>query len=118
MEPLVTAKGIRAIALVTLVGLAFVLLTRFFGPAASQRHNLDAASAHALKVLPLVQRDLRFTNVTLDMFTCGDGGLWVHACLRSDRDSNDLVRLVESTHPPVPTRYEIYIDPNSEARNP
>jgi|ERR1043166_4439982 hypothetical protein len=117
MAAFITQKGMRAIVLITFLGVVAVILTHLFGPAASQAKNLAAAREHASRLEPDLHRDSRFTNVHLGPYT-GDGGcLWVNAYLTSDRDSNDLRQLVEASHPPVRTRYSIIVIPPDTETN-
>ena len=116
MKRLVTSKGLQAIVLVAIVGVAVVFLTRHFGPAASQEKNLEAAREHASRLEPDIRRDSRFADIRLGAYT-GDGGcLWVRGFLTSDQQSNELSRLVEASHPPVPVRYDIQILPPEPGR--
>src|SRR5258706_7922406 len=111
MSAFITSKGLKTILVETVIGVIVVILSHFFGPAAQQARNLAAAQEHASRLEPEIHRDPRFKDVKLGAYT-GDGGcLWVIATLASDRDSNDLHRLVEASHAPVPTLYTITVVP-------
>ena len=107
----ITSKGLRIFALIAIVGLVVVSLTRYFGPAASQAKNLAAAREHASRLEPEIHHDSRFADIKLGAYTGGGGCLWVYGFLTSDQVSNDLSRLVEASHPPVPVQYDIRILP-------
>ena len=111
MKPLITSRGLGLIAVVVIVGVAFVLLSKHFGPAARQADNLALARAHATRLEPQVRSDARFADIQLGANT-GDGGcLWIYGSIISEQQSNDLRQIVEASHPPVPTRYDLRLVP-------
>jgi hypothetical protein len=106
-----TPSGQKTIVAVTTLGVAALILVRFFGPAARQARNLDAAREHASRLEPEIHREARFREVRLGEYT-GDGGcLSVSGIVGSDRDSNDLRALIEASHSPVPAHYRITVLP-------
>jgi hypothetical protein len=111
MNRLLRSKGLRIITVVAIVGIAFVLVTRHFGPAARQADNLALARAHAARLQPQVRNDVRFADISLGANTGDGGSLWVYGSLASQQESNDLRRVVEASLPPVPVRYDLRMVP-------
>jgi len=111
MKPFITPKGLRTITLIAVGGIAFVLITQYFGPSASQGKNMALARAHATRLQPQVRSDSRFGDISLNANTGDGGSLWVYGSLTSEQESNDLRRVVEASHPPVPVRYDIRMVP-------
>jgi len=111
MKPLITSKGLSRIAMLVLVGSGLLLLTKYFGPAARQADNLALARALANRLEPQVHSDTRFADIRLGANTGHGGCLWVFGSVTSEQDSNDLHRLIEASHPPVATRYDLRLVP-------
>jgi len=107
MKPLIMPKGLSRIVMLVLVGGGLVLFTKYFGPAARQADNLALARAYANRLEPQVHSDTRFTDIRLGANTGHGGCLWVFGSVTSEQDSNDLHRLIEASHPPVSTRYDL-----------
>ena len=112
MKQFITSRGLRIIVVLAIVGIALVLITRYFGPAARQADNLALARAHAAQLQPQVRGDARFANISLGANTGDGGSLWVYGSITTEQQSNDLRRLVESSHPPVPVRYDLRMVPS------
>ena len=112
MKQPVTSKGLRVIVFVIIIGLVIVILTQKFGPYPRQMENMAAAKKHALILLPMIQKDSRFSNITADAFTGGaDGSLAIFGELFSDKDLQDLKNIVESSKPPVEVVYFVKVYP-------
>jgi len=57
MKQPVTSKGIKIIAIVTMLGVASVLLIQRFGPYPRQMANMAAAEKHISILLPILRRE-------------------------------------------------------------
>jgi hypothetical protein len=106
-----TERGLRLIALVTLVGVVVLVFVHFFGPAASQSRNLTAAREHASRLEPEAHRDARFTNIHLGAYTGNGGCLWVVGTIFSEKDSNELRHWIDASRSPVRIKYSITVFP-------
>src|SRR6185436_18657088 len=110
MKP-VTSKGLQIIAIVTMLGVAAVLLIQRFGPFPRQMENMAAAEQHIQVLRPMLQQDPRFTNIALHPFTGAGGSLSLSGELLSDRDLADLKQLVETSKPPMKVVYHVTVIP-------
>src|SRR5215472_10443050 len=110
MKPLVTAKGLKIIGVITLVGILVVAIYKHFEPYTFDEQrvkNLAAAERHTLLLKPLIEKDRRFTNVSVGPFTGQGGCLEVSGKVESDTDFLDLRHMVESSAPPVAVYYQV-----------
>ena len=62
-------------------------------------------------VQPIVRKDSRFTNIALHPFTGSGGSLSVSGELLSDKDAQDLKRIIETNKPPVTVIYRVVVIP-------
>ena len=112
MKQPVTSKGLQIIAVVTMLGVAAVLLIQRFGPYPRQMENMAAAAQHIPILRPLLQKDVRFTNITLSVYSGGaNGSLAIDGELPSERDLQDLKQIVELSKPPVEVVYHVLVIP-------
>jgi hypothetical protein len=111
MKQHVTPKGLQIIAVVTMLGVAAVLLIQRFGPYPRQMANMAAAKEHIEILRPMIHQDARFTNIKLYPFTGRGGSLSVSGELLSDRDLADLKEIVERSKPPVQIAYHVGVIP-------
>lgn len=98
------------IAAITLVGTVIALAYRFFVPYSyDEQHskNVAAAERHTPVLKPLIEKDQRFTNVSVGPFTGEGGCLLVSGAVASDTDFLDLRHMVESSAPPVAVYYQV-----------
>lgn len=107
----VTSKGLQIIAIVTMLGVAAVLLIQRFGPFPRQMENMAAARQHIQILRPALQQDSRFTNIVLHPFTGAGGSLLVSGELLSDAALTDLKQVVVTSKPPVEIVYHVYVIP-------
>ncbi|MBI5384347.1 MAG: hypothetical protein HZA90_06625 [Verrucomicrobia bacterium] len=111
MKQPVTSKGLRIIAIITILGVATVLLIQRFGPYPRQMQNMAAAGQHIQILRPMLQQDSRFTNIALHAFTGVGGSLSLSGELYSDRDLAHLKQLVQASKPPVEVVYHVFVVP-------
>ena len=111
MKQAVTPRGLQIIAIVTMLGVAVVLLIQRFGPFPRQMQNMAAAEQHIRILRPVLQQDSRFTNIMLDAFSGAGGSLAVSGELLSDKDLADLKQIVATTKPPVEVVYQVVVIP-------
>ena len=111
MKKPVTSRGLQIIAIVTMLGVAAVLLIQRFGPFPRQMENMAAAEQHIQILRPMLQQDSRFTNIALHPFTGAGGSLSVSGELLSDRDLADLKQMVVTSKPPVEVVYHVFVIP-------
>jgi hypothetical protein len=114
MKSNVTPKGLKKIAFITFVGIIVVAVFKQFVPYTVDKRqlaNLAAAEQHTPILRAVLQRDLRFTNVTVYVFTGAGGSLQLHGELLSARDLADLKELVQKTKPPVEVLYDVFVIP-------
>src|SRR6266404_3464340 len=107
MRQPVTSKGLQRIVIITILGVAAVLLIQRFGPFPRQMANIAAAERHIPKLLPMLQKDSRFISIKLHSFTGSDGSLMVSGELFSESDLQDLKKIVEASKPPVAVVYNV-----------
>ena len=107
----ITASGLKIIALVTVLGIAAVLLVWRFGPLPRQLKNMAAANQHIQILRPMLDQDARFTNVKLHTYSAAGGSLLLAGELLSDGDLADLKQIVLASKPPVEVVYQVYIFP-------
>ena len=110
MKP-VTSKGLQIIAIVTMLGVAAVLLIQRFGPFPRQTENIAAAEQHIEVLRPMLQRDPRFSNIVMHSHTAAGGSLLVYGQLFSDEALTDLKQIVVTSKPPVEVVYHVYLVP-------
>jgi hypothetical protein len=111
MKPYVTTKGLRIIAIVTVIcAIATFVLVELYGYP-SQARNMAAAERHIPILLPLLQKDSRFTNFTVSVFTGQNGSLIIDGQLYSEKDLQDLKKMVDSSSPPVAVVYNVRVYP-------
>jgi hypothetical protein len=111
MKQPVTSRGLQIIAIVTMLGVAAVLLIQRFGPFPRQMENIAAAEQHIQVLQPMLRQDPRFTNIALHSFTGSGGSLMVAGGLFSETDLQDLKKLVEASKPPVTVVYNVIVCP-------
>ena len=111
MKKPVTSRGLQIIAIVTMLGVAAVLLIQRFGPFPRQMENMAAAEQHIQILRPMLQQDPRFTNLSLHVFTGAGGSLSLSGELYSDRDLADLKQIVQTSKPPVEVVYHVFVVP-------
>jgi len=107
----VTARGLQIIAIVTMLGVAAVLLIQRFGPFPSQMARMAQAEQHIQILRPMLQSDARFTNITLHPFTGAGGSLSLSGELLSESDLAELKQIVLASKPPVEVVYRVYVIP-------
>ena len=111
MKPLVTSQGLRMIELITVLGAAAVVfLVQEYG-FPQQVRNMAAADRHIPFLLPMLQKDSRFTNIIVHTFTGANGSLLVTGELLSEDALRDLKRVVEASKPPVAVLYHVDVIP-------
>jgi hypothetical protein len=111
MKQLVTSKGLKIIAVLTvLAAVAVWFLVQQFGYP-RQRANMAAADKHIPILLPMLQKDSRFTNITVHTFTGANGSLFIAGELPAESDLRDLKQMVEASKPPVAVVYHVDIIP-------
>ena len=111
MKKPVTSRGLQIIAIVTMLGVAAVLLIQRFGPFRRQMENMALAEQHIQVLRPMLLQDSRFTNIALHAFTGSGGSLSLSGELLSDRDLADLKHIVETSKPPVEVVYHVTVIP-------
>ena len=111
MKQPITSKGLQIIAIITMLGVAAVLLIQRFGPYPRQMQNIAAAEQHIQILRPMLQQDSRFTNIAVHVFTGAGGSLALSGELYSDRDLADLKEVVQSSKPPVEVVYHVFVVP-------
>ena len=111
MKKSLTSRGLQIIAIVTMLGVAAVLLIQRFGPFPRQMENMAAAEQHIQVLRPMLLQDSRFTNIALHVFTGAGGSLSLSGELLSDRDLEDLKQIVETSKPPVEVVYHVTVIP-------
>ena len=107
----VTSRGLQIIAIVTILGVATVLLIQRFGPFPRQMRNMAAAEQHIQILLPKLHQDARFTNIVLHSYTGSGGSLMVSGELFSESDLQELKTMVEVSKPPVKVVYYVPVYP-------
>lgn len=106
-----TRRRIVAVVLVVMFGIAIALFIRHFGPLNPQLRNMAAAERHIPFLSAMLERDSRFTNLSLRPYTAHDGSLKIAGELCTDDDLRDLKKIVESSRPPVTVVYAIPVIP-------
>jgi hypothetical protein len=115
MSPLVTPKGLKIIGVITLIGIVAVVIYKHFVPYTSDHEavgNYVAAEQHILILRLLIEKDHRFSKVSLSPFTGQGGCLSVRGEVGSDSDMLALKRIVESSAPPVAVYYQVITPSN------
>ena len=112
MKHPITSRGLQIIAIVTMLGVAAVLVIQRFGPFPRQMQNMAAAERHIEILRPLLQQDFRFTNIALYPFSAAGGSLSVSGELVSEQDLSDLKQLVDRSRPPVEVVYSVSVIPH------
>ncbi len=73
---------------------------------------MAAADKHIPILLPMLQKDSRFTNITVQTFTGYNGSLYVAGMLPSESDLENLKQIIELSKPPVRVVYHVDILPS------
>jgi hypothetical protein len=71
--------------------------------------NMERADDHARKILPILRADKRFDRVKLHSFTGSFGSLLVSGQVDTDKDRDDLKKLVTMSKPPVRVLYALIV---------
>jgi len=111
---LVTFKGLKTIAAITLFGIVAVAIFKHFVPYTidrQQMENMAAAEKHLPLLRQVIGKDVRFTNVTAIVFSGDEGCLMIEGEVHTDRELEDLKQLVVSSKPPVHTLYQVDVMP-------
>jgi hypothetical protein len=109
MKPPITSKGLQVIAAITMLGVALVLLTQYFGPYPRQLRTLAAMREHLAILRPVIEKDPRFTNVVINPSTACK--YFITGELESEKDITDLERIIAESRPPVPSIFKVYVLP-------
>lgn len=111
MKQHVTSKGLRIIPIVTILGVAAVLLIQRFDPFLRQVENRETALQHIQVILPMLQRDSRFTRLWLRPSPDSDSSIAISGKLFSEADLQELKKIVEASRPPVTVVYHVKVLP-------
>lgn len=104
----ITRRGLFLI-LAVLVG-ALVIDYVAWHTRSAQDRNIQLARSHAVTVTPRLRADPRFELVQCGGGTAEGGCFWVFGIVSSEQDFAALRHLVNSTHPPVHTLYQIRVE--------
>ena len=85
-----------------------------FLPYPRQMRNLRLADKHAPRVRALLLLDDRFRELRVEHFTGAGGCLWVLGDIEDEQDIIALMKLVQTTKPPVNVQYNLRVGEDEE----
>ncbi len=108
MKQFFTTRGLKFIAGITILGIPLAMLVNHFSPPTIQHVNMAAAKRHIPILRPLLEKDKRFSQIRVEVYSGYDGTLLVAGSVKSEKDFENLKQIIKASRPPVATIYEVF----------